>query len=937
MDKKQPLSSIPFLVMIGLGSEGIQVVMKFLKVAERYGVDLVHGAGIWLILIDDHFNPPRDMGTSPLRSYDVPALHATFVPVALVDKESRENLHAAGRLWMLDRQAIENPGVRLESAGAGGQPVWGKALTRMNELVIAHRVDQGLHTYSDNERSRDEAEKGAGPARRSILDFVVTTSPAGGCGGGALPDVLRIVKERAAHMQVPVKTHLELLDLGTIYPANRAMAIENRRLLLNYLRVVKTGQYRDLEGVGDVNGMPLYDSAAFSPNAGAYSQLSTLEAHEWHLAHQIFFKFCSPMSPRLRESSVDAESKCDRDDSGAACSGIARGIWAMTLPRPTYRRYCANRGVSAFVDTVRNSTAPDAALQARQAASEMNLVESYSESHTVRRLTQANGTDPDMFQEGRETFRDRIAGLSGVQALQAIIASCDWVLRELIPQVQQPRIVQRTGEIIEGLGTRIAGEKAGCAHDLAGLIRMRRWLEEIHGCVQESGRINAEKLAALSQFAEGVLMEFDAGRRRVDSYVRMGFFGRFVHYFPIQAAVRRLKGLAERIITLETERTARTAVHEQVLLPADERLMRELADILLLEGKLEGIASESARVVEAALKARPSPDEVPVGISLGDGVSLKRFYAEVAEKKGGEVGLVGQMASALIQGQVSLFALLEQPKEQLARTLLRTAGDLFEAEIAAMNVLEVFRARHGHAATSIFSQAALDSRPWIRATGEAGRELSTAKWAGIPEGCDEKWILDHLKRVDHSEGEWRVIKLPKSYDAAILLQHRAGVSLTMLIRQQALSTGKSEIESRVRRAADPLVVIIPDGRLTETDARVVACYAYASGLLTRSPSDGWCLKAANGSSLPIGGTPSALFAFFRKDFDEVVHVYSVLRDNLRSHGAAFRQSLLKLEREWRQDDNLRDLFSDEALWRVLTETRLLLPFVEALAAEEAIS
>ena len=71
----------------------------------------------------------------------------------------------------------------------------------------------------------------------------------------------------------------------------------------------------------------------------------------------------------------------------------------------------------------------------------------------------------------------------------------------------------------------------------------------------------------------------------------------------------------------------------------------------------------------ATLKAKPSPDRVPVGLELADDISLRRFLARTTKAKGGERKLIDHLCATVAQREKSLFALLDRSPEDLAQRL----------------------------------------------------------------------------------------------------------------------------------------------------------------------------------------------------------------------------------------------------------------------------
>ena len=933
MDNHLVSEDMPYSMIIGLGTEGIQTVIKLLKTAENKGHPLIHGKNIWLLLVDNYPFKPRNMEADPLTSYSQSDLDAAFVPLVLADKESRRRLYKAGKLWFLDPRDIKDPGVCKDGVGTGNRPSWGRALLGMNYQTVERRIMQGMLESRDHGLLVKKAVEGNGVESTRPLTVAIYASPVGGVANGALHELGRMVKLCAAEARIGVKTDLDLIDLGNLYPPNSEVGKDNRNCFFNFLRAESTGVYHGLEGHDDSFERPLFDSITILPNAGSHSQLGTLDEHEWFIANQAHLRHCSPMSHRLSTKTVDLNAQAGNDESGAPSIANAVGASGIVLRRNTYRNFSADTLAGAAARSILECPADDAAPQAQEAAREQHVLESYGESYAVRHLTQANGNDPDAIEEARGGFADQFCGLSGIAAAQAMVASHDWVMSELIPS-QQVRMCRRAGAVVDGLGERLSREKAARAHDLVSFQYVNRWAGELQNSVSESARVNAEHLADLVQHREAVSQKRDACRKILEDYPRKKLLGRILGYFNFRFAKHRYRTLAERAISLEVEHNARSVAQENILLPSHDLLTQELEHLAELRVKLEAVASETADAADALLKGKPAPYEAPLGVGLGDAKCLKQFYGEVLEQKGGEAELIEQVRVAVVKDQGSLLSLLELPKEQLRGTLKAAAGRLFESDILALNVLEVFRERHMNAISSIMTRLVGDSRPWIKTSDDAERLIPVVKFLGVPDNCDEKWLLDELKKVDPSVGSWELVKLPNTYDSIIFLTRRSGISLTMLIDQQHSAIGEADLEWRVRNAADPLVASMPGGALTDHQACVVAFHAFSTGLLVRDRSQGWILNVPGGDPIIIGHEPDLVTAFFGKYFTEVVRVYSTFGDNLRVGGTSFYARVRQLAENWEQDKQIRELMTVEAVQRAVKETRLLLPFARAVGREE---
>ena len=145
-------------------------------------------------------------------------------------------------------------------------------------------------------------------------------------------------------------------------------------------------------------------------------------------------------------------------------------------------------------------------------------------------------------------------------------------------------------------------------------------------------------------------------------------------------------------------------------------------------------------------------------------------------------------------------------------------------------------------------------------------------------------------------------------------------------------------EKRIYGGVDPLLALIPAGRLTGEDAMVVAAYAALCDLLTFDPASGCTLHVLNGKDRRIGRTPAEALEALRADFREVSHVYSTLGDVLRERPEQLQAGVHALATAVgaRERSPISSLISNRAVRRVVDEIETVAPFFRQLPKQEAI-
>ena len=529
-----------FAMLVLVGTEGGEVGNKLRLVAAEQGRPLRHGEDTWEVRVDTHRAPPRCLADSALDSDGVD-FSCVFVEAKLPDRESRARFTAEGELWFLGQGVLDEVGVRIGGKGVGGNAGWGRALVRMNRQRFAKAIEQGLRANQDPRRRMKAVVRGDGSSDGRGVPVFVVCSALGGVGTGAVLDVCAEVKRQAEKQGVAAKVTLFVLDLGTLSAPNHEVGMVNRRRLWNTIRARFTGAYADPQELDRGSARLPVDSVLILPNAGESSELSSLDQLEFMAAHALFHYLWSPIGLRLQEDVVDLEEKRGADDCGVPCAGSAVGLCVIDLDRPRLARCCGAMLGGEFARTVLGAGKDESVARGETAATELGLVESSVENAASRALTQADEREADLFHEAEGAFADPSTGLSGWAALQAIDASYEAVIGDLIPAVFVPRTQSRAAGLVARIQERVDAETTAFEQRLKGLRGAAGWLEGVLARVAESDRANAEKLSDVSQIQEGVTREVEQCRTTFRSLSRKSPFRRLFHHFTVADAVRRYR------------------------------------------------------------------------------------------------------------------------------------------------------------------------------------------------------------------------------------------------------------------------------------------------------------------------------------------------------------------------------------------------------------
>ena len=462
-----------FALLFGLGSEGKQTLGKMLMVADMYRHSLEHPNNVWFAAFDTHFASQRQ---APDSVPDPLAPH--FIEAKLLDPEVRRRLCETGKVWCLPLEALMRSGIRVDGMGTGQDPAWGRILYIMNRLPVINSIEKGLRTFASSRRQVEATVKRGDAAQDAALPCVIFTSDAGGVGVGALPLLARDIRETARSQGVKVKIIACLIDLGTLYPANKQIAQRNRQVLLSELRTKLCGTYVEPGQGPSTNDEPLVDMVLAISNANG-SQLTTLDSQEYVAAHAVYHLCCSPLGERLREDVVDVDGNRGQDEHGTPRAVSSAGVAVVDFDRDRLRRFASARLAFAIADAVLNADPGDACEQGRQAAGQLSLIENDLQNQTNRALAASHDRGPAMHERAQEAFNSRLEGYRPWHGLEPIDDAAQAVIGQVIPDVLEPQMEERAEAIIEAVKERSSNELSLRGQELAGLQRAQAWRDGI--------------------------------------------------------------------------------------------------------------------------------------------------------------------------------------------------------------------------------------------------------------------------------------------------------------------------------------------------------------------------------------------------------------------------------------------------------------------------
>jgi len=926
-----------FVMVVTVGTEAAETVRKMHAIAAQHGQPLRHGVNVWSTASDTHFTPPRQSGDGEAALGTVDPLIGVFIENQFADLESRVRLWDTGELWHLSQHQCEHAGTREEGIGTGNTPAWGRADFRMNRQYHRKAGSEGMHACANERRKLRAATEGGQGGMDDALSCLVIVSSAGGEGSGAFLDICREIRSLASEHGIQVRIIAVLLDIGTLFPPNRLVTLRNRRWLLNSLRAVLTGQYRDPEGLNARSDAPLVDRLIISTNAGPSSELATLDEQEALTAKELYYLFFTPLGQRMREDIVDVDANRGKDDSGAPCAGSALGMSVIDLDRGRVKEFVSAFLAEAVAHSILHADAAGAGKLGREAAAQLHLREGEAENHTTRYITLSDGQAPDVFAEADGSFHARFKDLRGWRRAQMTGEAYRTAMNQAVPNVLVPRMRERAKDLRADVRKQWENQRKPWSKEMAGVSKAKAFLNGLLAEIRESARANSRKIEDISQTAAAVAIQVDECQQELEALARMSWLLRMLSSLSIWSTSRRYREAGAQAIRLELCLAACRVAQEDVFVPLQDYLLSELNQVQSLEGVLQETEVRSQARAAALLHAPPSILRTPTGLELVDRLFLKGFLKDQIQQAGLE-RLTRQTLDSILKVEGTLFRFLEGSADQVYESLTSCSLDLLRPSIDALDVMAAFRERYGDERLApVVDRVLKESLPRIRTRGEVGKHIPIVKLVGVPAGADSAWLRGLLAQTDHTEGSWEIVELPSPCDAIVFASYRSSLSLTMIIEQHEAPPEGQTARERIEGAADPLLAIVPAGRMRVSDARVAAAYAEAAGLLRHDAKDGYCLRQADHRDRSLGPAVSEALASLQSSFDDVVHIYSAWGECLIEVGEAALGKLRDLRSNAGRsiEGNGSALHDATAVDRAMDETKELLELVGNLRRRRA--
>ncbi len=226
---------------------------------------------------------------------------------APLDKPSLVKAEKDGRMWVLDDNWVNDPGMFQDNGGGAGHPRSGFALAAFNEQKIKEKLIKAIRRILDHTRHIEFANKGITEnTTNSRIVVRLFFSAIGAIGSGSVHKFLDgLIRNCALEAGVEAKVVLCMLLKGNFSVPNLKKAIPNELTTLTTIRVKATGAYVNPR-TGIIEPVP-FDILFVSSNINNEGNITSLDRLLCHEGQVNYFIQNTPGGGSLTERFCDIQ------------------------------------------------------------------------------------------------------------------------------------------------------------------------------------------------------------------------------------------------------------------------------------------------------------------------------------------------------------------------------------------------------------------------------------------------------------------------------------------------------------------------------------------------------------------------------------------------------------------------------------------------------
>jgi len=798
-----------------------------------------------------------------------------FMPVTLPDAESLEKAERAGLLWPMEPNWFRKPGVSKDNHGTGGNSRTGHGLIKLNINRTRKRIRRYLHNCGDYQQQRQVIDKSNDKnAVNMPITVVVCLSFVGGFGTGTLTTLLKIIRQEATELKLPVRIVVLGMYMGSIEPVDKEVAAHNQEMLCRELQAYLVGQYRDINDDHTIHQM-LCDSVILISNANNHGEFGNLDNLISLAAQYIFYLLHTPLGRAIQEKAVDIEETWIKDKLGGQrfISTIGLSKIHLDLPRIIYS--AAHKLVDLFLKKLLiNKKQPLAVKEADIVAAELAIAETETKHLACRRLHCLSGYgNADAAEYGIAVFRQRCGHGWGFNHCCDLGNASSYTLDIEIPQRLKPHMHRESEKFAAESTNAIRNKVLTLLQEPDGLSKAIQFLETFIERTEGFKKANNKKLE-LAQSKKKSIDDMLGHARDILNRLKGKFWLWRFFCFAMKKQVRRIFPIyTESAVRNRLEIAARVILANEFYPSLQQFLTEQLAQINKLAGNIITVSTDVGAEANRLQNFNPVLT-VPVGKELATPEFIEQQYKVVLGLEDGEEKVFGKIFGEFHGRYKNLIAFNHHNLNDIKETLLEYCLDMAKRDLAALNVIDVFKASRGSPAElkDLVAQCLRESNGRLRITGEADEIIPTIKFIAAKDRSVSEWIVKTANEIDPRNGEWQLVEI-NDPNTIVFFQQRCRVSMTRLINDTAkLWKMPESLEARAKLGADPITVLLPHAGCQKHEKHTVIAMGLVSGCLKKS-NRGYELNGQSHDTVYLGADLQEITDNIGDNYPTLVSLY----------------------------------------------------------------
>jgi len=799
-----------------------------------------------------------------------------FKPVSLPDAESLEKAERAGLLWPMEPPWFKKPGVSKDNHGTGGNGRTGHGLIKLNINRTRKRIRRYLRNCGDYQQQRQVIDKSTDKnAVNMPITVVVCLSFVGGFGTGTLTTLLKIIRQEATELKLPVRIVVLGMCMGSIEPVDKEAAARNQEMLYRELQAYLVGQYRDINDDDHTMHQMLCDSVILISNANNHGEFGNLDNLIVLAAQYIFYLFQTPLGRAIQEKAVDIEETWIKDKLGGQRFISTIGLSKIHLDLPLIIHSVAHKLVDMFLRKLLiNKKQPQAVKEADIVAAELAIAETETKHLACRRLHCLSGYgNADAAEYGIAVFRQRCGHGWGFNHCCDLGNASSYTLDVEMLQRLRPQMHREYEKFAAESTNAIRNKVLTLLQEPDGLSKAMQFVETFIERIEGFKKANNKKLELAQSKKKSIDDMLGHARDILNSLKGKFWLWRFF-CFGMKKQVRRIFPIyTESAVRNRLEITARVILANEFFPSLQQFLTEQLAHIHKLAGNIITVSTDVGAEASRLQNLNPVLN-VPVGKELATPEFIEQQYEVVLGLEDGQEKVFGKIFGEFHGRYKNLIAFNHHNLSDIKETLLEYCLDIANMGLSTLNVIDVFKASCSSSAElkDLIDQCLRESNGRLRISGEADEIIPTIKSIAVKDRSVGEWIVKTANEIDPRNGEWRLVEL-NDPNSIVFFQQRCRISMTRLINDTAkLWKAPKSFEASAKLGADPIIALLPHAGCSTHEKHTVIAMGLVSGCLKKS-NRGYELNGQSHDTVYIGADLQEITDDIGDNYPNLVRLY----------------------------------------------------------------